>query len=266
MCAMQLATEQLDLDRISKSFLLTSFEEFFSDVLRVKRAVVADPWGIGARSADADRAELRLAAALSVRQRLQTLLEKQAAEAGTRQGDHGSATYREAQYIMAALADEIFLKLEWEGRAAWSSNLLETKMFGTHVAGERIFDRIGQLLMDRDAAHREIEVVYLLAMSLGFEGRYRGSSGAELARLRSGLHELVFPRHPAVLRGERHLFPQSYMHTLDRSEPIRLPNIGRWAAALAIVFMLYLTVAHFAWLNVTTEIRDMNATIARISR
>lgn len=264
MCAMQLATESTD--RISKSFLLTSFEEFFSDVLRVKRAVVSDPWGIGARNADADRAELRLAAALSVRQRLQTLLEKQAAEAASRQGDLGTTMFREAQYIMAALADEIFLTLEWEGRAAWSSNLLETKMFGTHVAGERLFDRIEQLLTDRDAAHREIEVVYLLALSLGFEGRYRGSSGTELARLRRGLHELVSPHQPSVMRGERHLFPQSYMHTLDRSEPIRLPNIGRWSAALAVVFMLYLAVAHVAWLDVTADLRDMNATIARISR
>lgn len=264
MCAMLLEIEPND--RISKSFLLTSFEEFFSDVLRVRRAVVSDPWGIAARSADADRAELRLAAALSVRQRLQTLLEKQAAEAASRQGELGASMYREAQYIMAALADEIFLQLEWEGRAAWSSNLLETRMFGTHVAGERVFDRIEQLLTDRDAAHREIEVVYLLALSLGFEGKFRGGTGAELARLRGALHELVFPRHPSVTRGERRLFPQSYMHTLDRSEPIRLPNIGRWAAALAIVFMLYLAVAHVAWLNITTELRDMNATIARISR
>lgn len=264
MCAMPIATEPADL--ISKSFLLTSFEEFFSDVLRVKRAVVADPWGIAAHGTDAGRSELRLTAALSVRQRFQTLLEKQAAEAGSRQGDHGTAMFREAQYIMAALADEIFLQLAWEGRAAWSSNLLETKMFGTHVAGERIFDRIRQLVLDRDAAHREIEVVYLLALSLGFQGKYRGSSGTELAQLRRSLYELVFPRQPSVARGERALFPQAYMHTLNRSEPIRLPTIGRWATALAVVFALYLAVAHVAWLNVTQELREMNAAIATMSR
>ena len=254
-------------DRISKSFLLTSFEEFFSDVLRVKRAVIYDPWGISAKSTgESDRNELRRAAAHSVRQRLQTLLEKLALESSKRRGEYGVSAFREAQYIMAALADEIFLHLEWEGRAAWGANLLETKLFGTHVAGERIFQRIEQLINERDAAHREIQVVYLLALSLGFEGKYRGGSGEELGRLKSGLYELVFPRQPSITRGERQLFPQPYMHTLDRSTPIKLPTVGRWAAGLAAVFAVYLVIAHFAFVGATRELRQVTSSIAEISR
>jgi type VI secretion system protein ImpK len=201
-----------------------------------------------------------------VRQRLQALLEKQAAEAGQRRGDHGAAMYREAQYVMAALADEIFLDLEWEGREVWAANLLETKLFGTHVAGERIFQRIEQLLAERDAANREIKVVYLLALSLGFEGMHRGGNGEVLERYRAGLYDLVFPRQASVARGERRLFPQSYLHTLDRSQPIRLPAVGRWATALLVVLTLYLAAAHFVWLDITEELREMNAAIAEISR
>ncbi|HET7321044.1 MAG TPA: DotU family type IV/VI secretion system protein, partial [Longimicrobiaceae bacterium] len=196
----------------------------------------------------------------------ETLLQKQAAEAGMRRGERGAAMYREAQYVMAALADEIFLHLEWEGREAWASNLLETRIFGTHLAGERIFQRIEQLLADRDAAHREIEVVYLLALSLGFEGRYRGVGRDELERLRTGLYELVFPRQPSLIRGERRLFPQTYMHTLDRSDPIRMPATARWVVALVAVITLYVAAAHGVWLHVTHDLRQMNASIAEISR
>ncbi|MEX2570223.1 MAG: DotU family type IV/VI secretion system protein [Gemmatimonadota bacterium] len=254
-------------DRLSESFLLGCFEEFFSDLLRVKRAVLHDPWGIAAKgTGDADRAELRQTAAHSVRQRLQTLLEKQAAEAGRRRGEDGVGRYREAQYVMAALADEIFLHLEWEGREAWGVNLLETKLFGTQVAGERVFQRVEQLIAERDAAYREIQLIYLLALSLGFQGKYRGTSGEGLAALRQALYDLVLPRQASVVTGERRLFPQTYMHTLDRSTPIRLPTIGRWAAALAIVLTLYLAAAHIAWVDVTRDIRAVNATIAEISR
>ena len=228
--------------------------------------MVLDPWGIAAKSgSDVDRAELRLAAARTVQQRLQSLLEKQAAEAAQRRGDHGAGMYREAMYVMAALADEVFLNLQWEGRSAWAANLLETRLFGTQVAGERIFQRIDQFLRERDTMHREIEVIYLLALSLGFEGIYRGGTGEEPTRLRRALYTLIYPRQPSIANGERPLFPQSYMHTLQRPNPIRLPTIGRWGTALALVLVVYLTIAHVAWVDVTRDIRRLNAEIAELS-
>jgi hypothetical protein len=70
--------------------------------------------------------------------RLQTLLEMQALEAGRRGGEYGVLYYKEAQYVMAALADEIFLTLDWTGRDTWRSDLLETRLFGTYDAGEKV--------------------------------------------------------------------------------------------------------------------------------
>ena len=43
-------------------------------------------------------------------------------------GEYASALYRRAQYVMAALADETFLYLDWPGRDAWRANLLEFKL------------------------------------------------------------------------------------------------------------------------------------------
>jgi len=40
---------------------------------------------------------------------------------------------------MAAFADEVFIHMDWEGKRAWTSNLLESTLFHSHVAGERFF-------------------------------------------------------------------------------------------------------------------------------
>src|SRR5215217_502558 len=82
--------------------------------------------------------------------------------------------YFEAQYVMAAFADEVFIHLEWEGRRAWTSNLLETALFQTHVAGETFFDKLDQLLRERDPAQKSLAGVYFAALSLGFRGKYHG--------------------------------------------------------------------------------------------
>jgi len=50
--------------------------------------------------------------------------------------------YFEAQYVMAAFADDIFIHLDWEGKRAWTSNLIESTLFQSHVAGELVFDKL----------------------------------------------------------------------------------------------------------------------------
>lgn len=254
-------------DPLIGSFLLACFEEFFDDLLRVKGAVIYDPWDIATKGVDEEgRRSLRVAAAHSVRHRFQALFEQQEADAKRRRGDHSANSYREAEYVMAALADETFLYLDWPGREAWGHQLLETQLFGTQVAGERIFQRVEHFLAQRDPAEREIQLIYLLALSLGFQGRYRGQPGDELERMRDQLYKLVFPREPSVADAQRPLFPQSYQHTLDRDAPIRLPTIGRWAAALAVVAMIYTGIAHLTWSEVTDELRQVNSSIQQIAR
>src|SRR5262245_61847334 len=58
--------------------------------------------------------------------------------------------YRQAQYVMIAVADEVFVKLPWSGAAHWRTNLLETEQFGTRCAGQAVFDRIDALLERAD--------------------------------------------------------------------------------------------------------------------
>jgi type VI secretion system protein ImpK len=235
------------------SYLLRAFREFYAEVVRQRRAVLADPWP-RAGEGDASAAATPDGA---VSGRLQALLERQALEAGQLGGQAGAALYRDAQYVMAAVGDEVFLHLEWWGRRAWAGALLESRLFGSQVAGERVFDQIDQLLRDRDPVRRDLAAVYLMVLSLGFQGRYRESSDAfRLEEYRRELFGFVFRRQPSLVRGERRLFPAAYEHTLRSAPPPPSRRATRWAAVLAGVTLAYLLAAGVAWRGVSQPVHE----------
>jgi type VI secretion system protein ImpK len=243
-----------------QSFLLAAFREFYAELSRLRRHVQADPWPAGADDARPDGPR-QLSA------RLAALLERQAVEAVRTGGEVAAALHREAQYVMCAVGDETLLNLDWWGRAGWAGHLLEQRLFGTQVAGERIFLRIDELLRDRDAARRDLAAVYLMALSLGFQGRYRGTASiGRVDAYRRELFAFVFRRHPALSRGERRLFPQAYENTLRDRAPVPPRGPGRWTGVLAAVVILYLLVSTLVWNNVADPVsRRAQAVMATVS-
>ena len=149
------------------SFLLAQLREFYREVIRLKRTLHLGTWETVATPDSGENPQI----GLRVWQRLVSLLEQQALTAGRSVGAYGAELYKEAQYVMAALGDEIFIRLEWEGREAWRSNLIESRLFGTHAAGEVLFQRIEALLARRDPVWAEAAKVYLMTLSLGFRGK-----------------------------------------------------------------------------------------------
>lgn len=245
-------------------FAVAAFRRFYATVLRLKRGVLANPWGIasGAHSDDEDAA-LRAAAAQRVSDVLYAALERLALEAGRQAGEYGAASFHEPQYLMATLADEVFLHLDWEGQSAWGGNLLETRFFGTHVGGDRFFTVTEELLRERDPVRRPLGAVCLLALSLGFQGRYRGTpnGSSRLPEYRHQLFGYVYPRHRSLRRGERGLTDAAYRHALTGGEPPPLPRARAWLAAAAVLALLVLGASHAVWTGRTAEVR---AAVARI--
>jgi type VI secretion system protein ImpK len=234
------------------SRVLRAFREFYAEVARQRRAVLADPWPRAAAEGSASGPP----SAHAVSGRLMSLLERQALDAARHGGETGAGLHADAQYVMAALADEVFLHLDWWGRGPWAASLLEARLFGTQVAGERIFDRIDTLLRDRDPVQRDLAAVYLMALSLGFQGRYRDSRGAHrLEEYRRELFGFVFRRQPSLARGERRLFPRAYEHTLRSEPPPPARRVTRWAAVLAGTLLVYLVAAGMVWRDVATPVR-----------
>ncbi len=267
-----------DNQKSTRTYLLAQFREFFREVtvLRAQaqrgeidaddaeddtdatagEGVQADgskpplPW-----RADNDGTALRAEKAL---QHLQSVLELQALEAGRRGGDYGVQYYKEAQYVMAVLADEIFLNLNWSGRSAWKADLLETRLFGTYNAGDQFFTRLKALLESGSQAQSELAIVYLLALSLGFKGRYRGiSSTSKLDDYRRQLFHYISNRQPELMDEAMRLCPQAYDHTANEATIRWLPSPSRWYALLAASVIFYLFVSHFVWSSVTSDLHDL---------
>ena len=197
-------------------------------------------------------------------QRLLSLFERQGAHAWRYGGTYGAEFYKEAQYVMVALADEIFLNTEWEGRRQWVSNLLETKLFQSHAAGELFFQKLERLLQDRDPVYRDLGAVYLMALSLGFRGKYRGGreDAARLLDYRRRLFSFVFRREPDLDDESRRLFPETYYNTMREGVWRKLPNPRAWIIVLCAAVAAYVAITHAIWLNLTGRISESNRRIS----
>ena len=237
----------MNLRDYGQSFLLSQFREFYAAVAQARREAL---------EASAPREGVDPAAELGGR--LATLLETQGLDAKRKGGDYGATYYREAQYVMAALADDIFLNLDWAGREPWKSRLLEYRLFGSKVAGEQIYRKLDKLLAERDPANAELAALFLLALSLGFRGRFRGAEDAGvLDRYRRELFAFIYHRDPALEEHGKELFPEAYAAVLGESEPRRLPHLRKWLAILALVALVFLVISHGLWLDVSADLEGV---------
>ena len=257
------------------TFLLAAFREFYRELLKAKHRVERGEWPADQRLGD-DEMDLgashfgqdldlgashfgegasRFGARGAIWQELLTLLERQALDAARSGGDIGRELYLQAQYAMAALADEIFLHLDWPGRLAWKENLLEAKLFGTHRAGEVVPERIEAVLRGRDPVYAELARVYLMVLALGFEGKLRGSEEgpALLAAYRRALYRFAFRRDPRVVRGEEPVAPEAYAATVETGPGARLPYLRRWLIAAAAVVVLWIAGGHLVWRHLVSD-------------
>jgi len=171
-------------------------------------------------------------------------------------------SYFDAQYIMAAFADEVFINLNWVGKQAWTSNLLESTLFQSHVAGEVFFERADLLLRERDPAEKNLAAVYLMALSLGFQGKYRNvNDRGRLSHYRRELFAFAFSQ-PSDLHDEAKVaFPDAYIQDLRQEKKRKLTNPRFWVALCGIVFLGYLLVSHILWLNLTSRLDRTNKEI-----
>jgi type VI secretion system protein ImpK len=242
-----------------RSLLLKQFYNFYSVVIRQKK--IARSYAEVPLSGQAPGPEVVSSeeeSAKTVSRELLSLLEEQALEAGRRGGEYGVSFYKEAQYIMAALADETFLNMEWIGKEAWKSGLLEFKLFGTHVAGELFFQKLDRLLADRDPALVEMAALYLQALSLGFRGKFRDiDDGGKVDYYRRQLFSFIFHKNPDLFNQDRLLYSEAYAHTLAEEEGKKLPYVKRWMMAVAFLVLAFFIVSHLLWSHVTEDLKQI---------
>lgn len=238
-----------------ESFLVVQFRELYAEIIRWKRRVERDPRTF--REALPGEAAAGVAPS-EVWQGLLETLERQGVSVRRGGGEYASELFREAQYVMAALADEVFLHLDWPGRESWKTNLLEQKLFGTHRAGEAVFQRIDRILRSRDPVEIEIAKVYLMALGLGFQGRFRGAdTSARLDAYRRQLHAFVTNQDPDAPRAPKPLFPEAYAGGIDAGESRRLPPVRRWALAAVLLALAWIALSQHLWQGLTADLAPL---------
>ncbi len=233
-------------DRTS-SLLGAQFEEYHAELLRWKaRATTRGEGSLDPAGTEAVDA-------------LASLLERQALANPMGRGDIGGELQRQAHYVMAALADELFLNLDWPGREAWKSHLLEARLFGSHRAGEVFFQRLDKLLAWRDPIYTDLATLYLIALGLGFEGKYRGRPEAEreLGLYRQRLFRMLFGRDPGLATQDGPLIPQAYAATLDEGRMRQLSYLKTWGVVAAGLIALWLVVGAWLWQWLVEDLRPI---------
>ena len=244
---------------------LRLFQEFYSQLIALKwRARNPDPATTTLEASPAQPGAPPVAADTAVIwSRVLGLLEWQAAEATRTAGPLGLELHREALYVMAALADEIFVHLDWEGRSYWLAHLLEARLFQSHAAGQLFFLRLEALLAREDPAATETAAVYLMALALGFRGKYWGvDDGGALDSYRSRLFFLISKQKPELAEASTRLFPEAYRNTIQAGAARKLSNPRPWLLLLAGAAVLWLVTAQVLWWRLSGPLNDQ---ISRIS-
>lgn len=231
------------------------FRDFFDFLSRAARSAL-----------HVDDANAKQAAEALSRQLCQ-LIELQTLEARRIGGKAGIEAEVQGRFLKAALADEIMLNTEWTGRAHWRHVLVEATLFKSSFAGERVFDDLDQLLREREPSRRNLGRLYLYLLSLGFQGRYRGSAvQTRIAEYRRELFQFVYLR-PADLHGrDRTLSEQAYASTLSHIAATRLPKFSRSGLIIVLALLLLLGLSELLWLWQSWRVREaVSATVAGLS-
>ena len=262
-------------DSADPLYLVEFFREFYASVLNHRSNIEEamspshDEDSIQIREADILAEEAQPGAEPSqlapdmIQALLVELLEGQT-QAVQRRGDpREQKRFSEIQYVMTAMADEVFLSIEWAGKEYWSTHLMEERMFGTHDAGSRFFENLDGLLQHRDATRADVLAVYLLALSLGFRGKLRGvSTDAQIAHYRTQAYVTLFQRNPGLPENTP-LFPQAYAHTRGGQQQSWLPQMRPWLLSLIAVAVGYLLLSALIWdrrsTTVTARLEELNS-------
>lgn len=239
-------------------FLLARFAEYFDEVVAIKLAIADGRLGamlaVGDEAPPTDPGDLavRTSARLAT-----TLLAQRNALARTGTPREIEAC-EHALYVMAALTDELFiLEIDWPGRDAWMDTLVEYRLFRSRNAGVRVFEMANALLAEPviDRLQADVAAVIVLALRLGFKGRYRGGQGeAELRRLRARLFRVVEREHDGGLQPPT--FPQASGQTQSGGTPQRLAPLSPWYIGAALALLAYVLLSSVVWLSLIEPFRQ----------
>lgn len=174
-------------------------------------------------------------------------------------GGGTSDSYLDARYVMAALADEMMLhEVTWGGHGWWADNLLEHHLFRSSLCGEKIFRLGHDLLEGRLPGRTDLAMAILLALGLGFRGRYRGvDDRGAILDLRLRLYEMVYRRPPPRRIDWEESMPEMAVPSLapGKERRQRRPQLRLWLVLIAVLAVGYWVASYGLWNGITRDLR-----------
>ncbi|MBR1944008.1 MAG: DotU family type IV/VI secretion system protein [Alphaproteobacteria bacterium] len=166
-----------------------------------------------------------------------------------------SNNIRDVKYIITVLSDETFINLNWEGTEIWKLYLLEKKLFKTEIAGDKFFNMADNALNDLN--NEEMAFIYLVALSLGFKGKYRDVENADeyLNWYKNKLYAIIhFNKEKLFYPGRQHLINSCYEYTCTEGTNKVLPDANYLIFTIISIIMLYILISYIIWFNITGDI------------
>lgn len=237
--------------------LLARFAEFYEEVARLKLAIRQGNLAIYLVGEAAAKQAVSVTAndlAALVSQRLKTRLQDQAKQVALVGTQAEIDSYSIAQYVMAALADELLIiETDWPGRDCWQQYLLERGLVGSSCAGCRFFEHLDALLSARIVGplEEELGAVFLMTLRLGFQGQHRGAQGElQLRHYNTRLIRLI----GNTGGGHQASFQQAYQHRIVGACDERMAPLSRWYRFAAIGCGFYLLISTVVWVTLTNRL------------
>ncbi len=255
----------MPLQSATDTLLLRQFRLFVAEVMRVLGTFEHQHFD------GEDRPDAARQAAADASDTLAREIDAQTMEISRIGSPADRAAVDELRYLKAAIADELLLSHDWPGRSRHTECLVETRLFGSSVAGDEIFDRIDALLADAAGQPSQMAALYLFAISVGFEGRHRGAMAeAELQPLRDALFRKIYRREPTLTPGlanqpqqsERVLSEQAYRYRLSDIAPVRFFRFSRGTLAFVATMIVLVGLSQIAWRVSSAPVRKALDTTA----
>jgi type VI secretion system protein ImpK len=222
-------------------FLLTHFEKFYREIAAFKSGLVADTHGAP-----------NFVQPEEVREHLRAILLAQEEQVSHISTLLGFEMYRQAQRVMACMADDIFSSVAWPTKTSWRSLEVELfeadRQYGLALDGPCI-KKLDLLLQQDDPAYRELATVYFYALALA------GKNQDARQRYWRSLLEMIGGTNAGAAENGR-VFEQSYAHTLSENKVATLPSARRWWLALALIVFAWLSLSWFLWLQLSIPITN----------
>jgi type VI secretion system protein ImpK len=244
---------------------MRQFQTFYRDLFDIKECIAAQRWNDLGGASPLDGAVMPAgAAARAVFARLYRAIAGQGF--GVRGRDRGNGASVDVGYVMTAIADEALLHgPAWPGQETWPATLLEEALYGSRIAGERIF-RTAHELAAGQLSRPALAISILLGLILGFRGRYYGiDDRGEIAALKEQLFGVIFHLpYPAQIDFQT-LLSTGTAHPLNQASPRALPPLRPWAMAILVMLAAYLALSHLLWWQAVSPILSLAQQIIRDS-